>query len=188
MYLNTNDIERLYQQAVDLGYTTVSPPTRLERWPVSTALIRDPDGYLVELLQQHPWTDDDGEFTTWLGQCCINVSDLEASVAFWETLGLSVLHRTEIPEAYEAILGSPGHQQQLHLAQQKAQEGSIEMGTAMWKLYLLTDQCQAAYDAALAAGYASLMVPAPLDRWPVIVGFVEAPDGYQVELLEHLGT
>ncbi len=56
----------------------------------------------------------------------------------------------------------------------------------MWKLYLLVDDARATYDAALGAGYRSLMVPARLDRWPVIVGFVEAPDGYQVEILEHL--
>jgi hypothetical protein len=28
------------------------------------------------------------------------------------------------------------------------------------------------------------MVPKPLDRWPVTVGFIADPDGYQVELVE----
>ncbi len=31
------------------------------------------------------------------------------------------------------------------------------------------------------------MEPAKLDRWPVIVGFVNDPDGYNIELIEYVG-
>ena len=33
----------------------------------------------------------------------------------------------------------------------------------------------------------SVMVPARLDRWPVIVGFVLDPDGYLIEIIQHEG-
>ena len=38
----------------------------------------------------------------------------------------------------------------------------------------------------LAAGYTSTMVPERLERWPVIVGFINDPDGYSIELLQRL--
>jgi lactoylglutathione lyase len=34
----------------------VSPPQDLDRWPVTVAFIKDPDGYLIELLQNKQGT------------------------------------------------------------------------------------------------------------------------------------
>ena len=45
--------------------------------------------------------------TSWLGQYCINVTDLERSVAFYTALGLENTSRTEIPQAFEAIVEHP---------------------------------------------------------------------------------
>ena len=38
----------------------------------------------------------------------------------------------------------------IQLAQQLEQPGPIDMGTAMWKLYLNTDDCYALYERCLA--------------------------------------
>jgi len=46
--------------------------------------------------------------TTWLGQYCINVTDLDRTVAFYEALGLECTSRTEIEHALEAIIEHPG--------------------------------------------------------------------------------
>ena len=35
------------------GCESVSEPQDLDRWPVTVAFIKDPDGYLIELLQNH---------------------------------------------------------------------------------------------------------------------------------------
>ena len=59
------------------------------------------------------------------------------------------------------------------------------MGTAMWKLYVNTDDCQALYDKAMAAGCESVTPPQRLDRWPVTVAFVKDFDGYLVEFVEY---
>ena len=41
---------------------------------------------------------------SWLAQYCINVSDLDRTVSFYEALGLECTSRTDIQVAKEAIL------------------------------------------------------------------------------------
>jgi catechol 2,3-dioxygenase-like lactoylglutathione lyase family enzyme len=120
----------------------------------------------------------------WLGQYCINVTDLERTVAFYEALGLECTSRTEIPNAFEAILENTSKGGKLQLAQQKDQSGPIDMGNAFWKLYVNTDDVESTYRAALDAGATTVMEPQRLDRWPVTIAFVADPDGYQVELVQ----
>jgi lactoylglutathione lyase len=121
-----------------------------------------------------------------LGQYCINVTDLERSVAFWEgVVGIPVQSRTEIPGAREVVLQAEVGGSRIQLAQHDDLDGPIEMGTAMWKIYVDTDDCQALYDRALAAGCESVTPPQVLDRWPVTVAFVKDPDGYLIELLQN---
>jgi lactoylglutathione lyase len=125
-----------------------------------------------------------------LGQYCINVTNLDRSIEFWEgVMGIPVQSRTEIPIAREAVLQAKEGGSRMQLAQQLNQEGPIDMGSAMWKLYVNTDDCQAIYDKAVAAGCESVSAPARLERWPVTVAFVKDLDGYLLELIEyHQGT
>jgi len=82
-----------------------------------------------------------------LSQYCINVTDLERAIAFWEgVIGIPVQSRTEIPNAREAVLQSPAGGSRMQLAQHLDHEGPIDMGSAMWKLYVNTDDCAALYD------------------------------------------
>ena len=73
-----------------------------------------------------------------LGQYCINVTDLDASVGFYTALGLDCTSRTEIPQAFEAIVENPAGGSKLQLARQKDHEGALDLGTAFWKLYVNT--------------------------------------------------
>lgn len=50
-YIYTDDLETVFQAAVDYGCEVEVHPTRLEKWPVTVAMIIDPDGYRIELLQ-----------------------------------------------------------------------------------------------------------------------------------------
>lgn len=121
-----------------------------------------------------------------LGQFCINVRDIERSIEFWEGVcELELQHRTEIPTALEAVLQSPHGGSRLQLAQQLDNDAPIDMGTAMWKIYINTADCQRVYDRAIAAGCESVTEPTSLDRWPVIVAFVKDFDGYLIEFVEH---
>ena len=107
LYVNTNDIEDLYQAALGAGAIEVSTPQRAERWPVTVGFVKDQDGYLVEFVQRHPWLDGDDTTRAWVGQYCLNVTDIEATIRFYETLGLVCTSRTEIAQANEAIIENP---------------------------------------------------------------------------------
>ena len=121
---------------------------------------------------------------TWLGQYCINVTDLDRSVAFYEALGLECTSRTEIPDAFEAIVENRDKGSKLQLAQQKHHEGAIDMGSAFWKLYVNTEDIDSTYRRSLEAGATVISEPQDLDRWPVTIAFVGDPDGYQIELVQ----
>ena len=121
-----------------------------------------------------------------LGQYCINVTDLDRSVEFWsEVIGIPVQSRTEIPTAKEVVLQAEVGGSRIQLAQQLDQDGPIDMGSAMWKLYVDTEDCQGLYDKAIAWGCESVSEPQDLDRWPVTVAFIKDPDGYLIELLQN---
>ena len=182
LYVNTHDIAGTFRAALAAGATVEAEPERLDRWPVTVAFVRDPDGYLVELVERHPWPDGSPD-APWLGQYCLNVTDIDATVAFYELLGLTCTSRTDIPQAKEAIVENASRGGKLQLAQQLDQDGPLRMGS-MWKLYVDTDDCQGLHDAAVAAGHVSLVPPMRLDRWPVTIAFVTDPDGYQVELVQ----
>ena len=125
-----------------------------------------------------------------LSAYCINVTDIDRSIEFWrDTVGIPLVSRTEIPNAKEAILQSPHGGSRLQLAQHDDQDGPIDMGSAMWKLYVNTDDCNALHDRAIAAGCESVMAPTKLDRWPVTMAYIKDHDGYLIEFVEyHEGT
>ncbi len=125
-----------------------------------------------------------------LSQYCINVSDLDRAIEFWEgVVGIPVQSRTEIPGAREAVLQSPAGGSRMQLAQHFDHEGPIDMGSALWKLYVNTDDCTALYEKAIAAGCESVSAPSRLDRWPVTMAYIRDFDGYLVEFVEyHEGT
>ena len=125
-----------------------------------------------------------------LSQYCINVSDLERAIEFWEgVVGIPVQSRTEIPNAKEAVLQTPAGGSRMQLAQHDDHKGPIDMGNAMWKLYVNTDDCEALYNRAVSAGCESVSTPSRLERWPVTIAFVKDFDGYLIEFVEyHDGT
>jgi len=125
-----------------------------------------------------------------LGQFCIHVRDLERAIGFWEgVVGIPVQSRTDIPDVKEAVLQAPQGGSRLQLAQRLDRDEPVDMGTAMWKLYVNTSDCQALYDRAIAAGCESVTPPMRTERWPVTIAFVKDFDGYLVELVEyHEGT
>ena len=120
-------------------------------------------------------------------QYCINVSDLDRSVDFYEkTLCLKITHRVEEKEFREVILQGEGGNR-IQLAWQRNHQGEIEHGNGFWKLYLQTDDCKGLYQRCIDWGARSHTEPVQLEEWPVIAAFVLDPDGYLVEILETFG-
>jgi lactoylglutathione lyase len=53
VFLFTDDAAALYARAITAGAEAVEPPKFLEQFSVTIAFVKDPDGYLLELGQQH---------------------------------------------------------------------------------------------------------------------------------------
>ncbi len=53
VFLNTDDCQALFDRCVAAGCEVESAPARLDRWPVTVAFVKDPDGYLLELIEYH---------------------------------------------------------------------------------------------------------------------------------------
>jgi lactoylglutathione lyase len=120
-----------------------------------------------------------------VGQYCIYVSDIEASERFYtEIIGLKVQSRTEIDDVHEIVLAADDGGGRLQLAERYNAGQPIDHGFALWKIYMNVDDAMATHDKAVAAGFTSTMVPQRLERWPVIVGFINDPDGYSIELVQ----
>jgi lactoylglutathione lyase len=121
-----------------------------------------------------------------LGQYCIYVSDMDRALEFWEgVVGIPVQSRTDIPGVKEVVLQAEVGGSRIQLAQKLESDEPIDMGNAMWKIYVDTDDCQAVYDKAIAAGCESVTAPQQLDRWPVTVAFVKDFDGYLIEFVQN---
>ena len=121
---------------------------------------------------------------SWFRQFCVRVSDLDATIKFYGVLGLECTSRTVITDDItEAVLENPERGGWLQLAHWKSVP-KIDMGTAMWKLYVNTDDCRGLHARALDAGYTEQMAPMEPERWPVTISFLNDPDGYLIELLQ----
>ena len=53
IYFSVDDVHDVHRRVVEAGGIAEDSPQRLERWPATIAFVRDPDGYLIELLQVH---------------------------------------------------------------------------------------------------------------------------------------
>lgn len=51
LYLGTDDCSALHARAVAAGAEDVSAPQHLAQWNVRVAFVRDPDGYLLEIVE-----------------------------------------------------------------------------------------------------------------------------------------
>ncbi|MDG2472878.1 MAG: VOC family protein [Pseudomonadales bacterium] len=121
-------------------------------------------------------------------QFCINVSDLDASIHFYETvLGFTITHRLEQPGGMNVteVLFEGENGFRLQIARHHDVTGPIDHGNALWKFYINTDDCEGLYQRCMEQGVESISAPVRLDGWPVTAAFVADPDGYQVEILEH---
>lgn len=124
---------------------------------------------------------------TTVGQYCIYVKDLEASLRFYtEVIGLKEQSRTQIPGVNEVVVAADLGGGRLQLAERHDEPQEIDHGVALWKIYFNVDDCAATHAKAVAAGCTSTFEPQRLDRWPVIAAFFLDPDGYLVELLQRV--
>jgi catechol 2,3-dioxygenase-like lactoylglutathione lyase family enzyme len=120
--------------------------------------------------------------TTSIGNVAVLVADLERSERFYvDVLGLEVLARIQTPDVREILLGSSAGGSQLMLAQH-ADGREVEPGGGTWKVYLATDDSEALFRRAVAAGAEAVAEPRRLEQYRVTIAFVHDPDGHLLEL------
>ena len=138
----------------------------------------------VEVVEPPPGTQPTlGAWKQASGSSASTSATSTVPVEFWEgVIGIPVSSRTEIPNVKEVVLQADVFASSLPSTSTTPARSTW---VAMWKLYVDTEDCQALYDKAIAAGCESVSPPQQLDRWPVTVAFIKDFDGYLIELLQN---
>lgn len=119
----------------------------------------------------------------------LRVRDLEASVGFYTRfLGMKELRRTEVPDGkYTLVFVGYGNEDTHTVLELTYNWGKddYEMGTAFGHLALGVPDIYATCDKLRAAGVKILREPGPVQFGKTVIAFIEDPDGYKIELIEH---
>jgi predicted enzyme related to lactoylglutathione lyase len=114
----------------------------------------------------------------------IVVRDLDAAQRFYEsTLGMKELNRVRVDTLGmdEVILSLPGGGAALVLMRYDDARAHVEVGQ---KLVFTVASPAAVADAAVAAGGKVIFPPTLLPDFGATIGFVQDPDGHQIEVLD----
>jgi lactoylglutathione lyase len=116
---------------------------------------------------------------------CYRITDPEASVAFYEALGLE--KRRELPIREEAVnyfLGVPGQDSpELELTHNFGVE-EYELGTGYGHVALTVDDLDATLERLASQGIEPERPPYQVREGGSRLCFVRDPDGYRIELIE----
>ena len=113
------------------------------------------------------------------------VSDLEKTLHFYEeVLGLEEVRRSKSPRGSELVfLKAPGSEELIEICKFDA-SGPVQVGPDLTHLAFEVKDLEAFARHAAALGY-------PLSDGPTrtgsgsVIAFLDAPDGYEVELIQH---
>jgi len=127
----------------------------------------------------------------------LRVSDLDAALRFWcDGLGMRLLRRKDYPGGRFTLAfvgyGEESDTAVLELTYNWPEPGSdqpprYELGTAFGHIAIGVPDIRAACEALRARGVKITREPGPMQHGTTVIAFVEAPDGYKVELIE-MGT
>jgi uncharacterized glyoxalase superfamily protein PhnB len=123
-------------------------------------------------------------------QVILFVADCERAAAFYETIGFTETFRVprDAPIKVEMALG--GFELGLALPGPAATSHHISPVTEGHRacITVWTDDCDAAYRAALAAGAVDNLAPHPFLGDKLRIAMVEDPDGHPVQLVQRVAT
>jgi len=112
------------------------------------------------------------------------VSDLEKTVSFYkEVLGLQEVHRSKSPRGSELVfLKAPGSEEEIEICKFDG-SGPVNVGSDITHLAFEEDDLDAFARHAASNGYPLSDGPTPTGGGSAIA-FVDAPEGYEVELIQ----
>jgi lactoylglutathione lyase len=118
----------------------------------------------------------------------IRVKDLDASLKFYQLLGMHELRRREVPDGRYTLAfvgyGDEDTGAVIELTYNWDQTGPYEIGTGFGHLAVGVPDVAAACAAVRAGGGKITREAGPVKFGTTIIAFVEDPDGYKTELVQ----
>lgn len=116
----------------------------------------------------------------------MRVNDLERTVKFYqEALGLTIAKRHTSPRGAQlAFLVTPGSEEEIEICQMPAGAPAVQVQPDLVHLAFEVEDLEKFAAEAAAKGY-------PLSDGPTktssgsLIAFIDAPEGYEVELIQH---
>jgi lactoylglutathione lyase len=113
------------------------------------------------------------------------VSDLDKTVAFYkDVLGLEEIHRSKSPRGSELVFfKAPESEEEIEICKFDG-SGPVDVGSDITHLAFEVDDLEAFARHSASKGY-------PLSDGPTktgggsVIAFVDAPEGYEIELIQH---
>jgi catechol 2,3-dioxygenase-like lactoylglutathione lyase family enzyme len=201
------DVDGVVQALAGLGATVVGRTADADALfgSARAVVVRAADGVLVDIVEsaQHTSTDTDSRFHHMRLTC----SDLEASLAWYEALGFSVVARHDSVEVSAGLFGGPTDgvvavaqlrlpdepfRLLLHQWLEPASYGHPYPNAnhrGMYRAAVCVDDTRASYDTLTGEGFVFDAPPRVVtltgtpvpDMW---IAFLRDPDGFPVELVE----
>ena len=121
----------------------------------------------------------------------LRVGDLDKSLDFYtRVLGMTLLRRNDYPEGKFTLAfvgyGPESEQAVIELTYNWGVD-QYDLGTAFGHIALEVDDAYAACDTIRAAGGKVVRDAGPMKHGNTVIAFVEDPDGYKIELIQHKG-
>lgn len=119
----------------------------------------------------------------------MRVNDLERTVKFYqEALGLTVSKRHTSPRGAQlAFLATPGSDEEIEICQMPPGAPSVQVQPDLVHLAFEVEDLEKFAVEAAARGYPLCDGPTKTSSGSVIA-FIDAPEGYEVELIQHAGV
>ena len=121
----------------------------------------------------------------------LRVGDLDKSLDFYtRVLGMTLLRRNDYPEGKFTLAFVGYGPESEHAVIELTYNWGVDqydLGTAFGHIALEVDDAYAACDTIRAAGGKVVRDAGPMKHDNTVIAFVEDPDGYKIELIQHKG-
>jgi lactoylglutathione lyase len=119
----------------------------------------------------------------------LRVRDLDRSLRFYtEQLGMRLLRRKDYPDGQFTLAfagyGDEADHTVLELTYNWDQEEPYDLGSGYGHIAIGVADIYKACDELKESGVTITRPPGPMKHGPVVIAFIEDPDGYKVELIE----
>jgi lactoylglutathione lyase len=117
---------------------------------------------------------------------CLRVRDIDASLSFYQALGLEERGRLNFDSAYNVYMGLPGDEDRLELTVNIGREEPYDLGDGYNHFAVTVEDIDAALADLAEIGVEPEKPPyRPGEREDLPrIAFVADPDGYRVELID----